>query len=475
MPLDELAGALTGSLVLPDHPDFETARLFHGRPGTPAGVVRAADVDDVRHAIAAARRAGLPVAVRGGGHSTWESVPGALVIDLRALNRVEVAPADPEWVDAGADADPGGPTLVRIGGGAVWGEVADALAPHGLAISSGDTRSVGVGGLTLGAGIGWLVRLRGLAIDQLVGAQVVTAAGDVLEVSEEAHPDLFWGLRGGGGNLGVVTRFDFRAHALPGIVRVSIELDGADLPALVRAFRDTLRAAPRELNGTLLRTPAMGPTMPSRTLMELAWAGTDEAAARAAAAPLLALPQVRSVTVAPAEYRDLLQEPPMPPPGVPMPTIVDQNGWFESLDDETVAAMIAALEHAETPGVLVRWLGGAFGDVAPTATAVAHRRAEAFVMTAGFVMPDAPPGAEDRMRAALEPFADLAMGLYGNFTNATTPGLAARMYPAATLARLRALKRAWDPENLFRRNHNVTPAPLVDPGPEPATPPSPLT
>jgi len=464
MPLEELAGALTGSLVLPDHPDFETARLFHGRPGSPAGVVRVADVEDVRLAIAAARHAGLPVAARGGGHGSWETVPGALVVDLRALNRVEVAGPDP--ADASA--------LVRVGGGAVWGEVADALTPHGLAISSGDTRSVGVGGLTLGAGIGWLVRLHGLAIDQLVGAQVVTAAGDVVEVSEEAHPDLFWGLRGGGGNLGVVTRFDFRAHALPGVVRVSIEIDGSDLAGTVRTFRDTLRAAPRELNGTLLRTPPMGPDAPSRTILELAWAGTDEGAARAAVAPLLALDHVTAATVAPAAYTALLQEPPMPPSGVAMPTIVDQNGWFESLDDETVDALVAAIDAAQTPMVLVRWLGGAFGDVPPTATAIAHRQAEAFVMAAGFVLPGMPEDSAARMRAALEPFAERALGLYGNFTNSVEPGLAARMYPPATLARLSALKRAWDPDNLFRHNHNVAPTPPGDPGPEPATPPVPL-
>lgn len=132
---------------------------------------------------------------RGGGHSAWGTLPGGLTLDISALDGISVAG-----------------TRVSIGGGARWGDVAGALAAHGLAISSGDTASVGVGGLTLGGGIGWMVRAWGLAADQLVGAQVVTARGDVVEATATSHPDLLWALRGGGGNFGVVTRFDFEAH-----------------------------------------------------------------------------------------------------------------------------------------------------------------------------------------------------------------------------------------------------------------------
>ncbi|HSK34325.1 MAG TPA: FAD-binding protein [Propionicimonas sp.] len=450
MSIDQLTSTLNGSLVLPDSPDFANARLHHGLPGDPAAVALVADVDDVVAAIAAAREEGLPVAVRSGGHSMWESVPGALVIDLHALNHIEVDAATP----AGAD----GTRLVRVGGGATWGEVAGELARHGLAISSGDTRSVGVGGLTLGAGIGWLVRVWGLALDQLAGVQLVTAEGDVLEVNARSHPDLFWGVRGGGGNLGVVTRFDFLAHPLAGVVHASITLDAGDgLRPLVRAFRDTMRQAPRELNGSLVRTPAMGPQMPSRTLMELAWAGTDEAAAHAALAPLLALPQATSSEVASGAYIDLLQEPPMPPPGMQMPTIVDDNGWFESLDDDVIDALLAACDAAGSQMFMVRWLGGAFAEVDPDATAIAFRSAEAFVLTAAFVAPDAAANEAERVKAALAPFVEHSLGAYGNFTNSVAPGLSGRMYPPRTLARLRSLKREWDPDNVFSRNHNVVP------------------
>lgn len=450
MSLDQLTSTFTGTLILPGSDDFDEARLHHGMPGDPAAVVRVANTDDVVAAIAAAREDSLSVAVRGGGHSMWESVPGALVIDLHALNRIEV--------DRAPAAD--GTRLVRIGGGATWGEVAAQLGQHGLAISSGDTRSVGVGGLTLGAGIGWVVRCWGLALDQLVGVQLVTADGEVLEVTAASHPELFWGLRGGGGNLGVVTRFDFRAHPLAGVVHAAITLDvSAGLPTLVRAFRDVMRAAPRELNGSLVRTPAMGPEMPSRMMIEAAWAGTDEVAAGIALAPLLALPQVVSSEVEAVAYVDLLQEPPTPPPGMQLPTIIDENGWFASLDDDVIDALVAAADAAGSQMFLVRWLGGAFGDVDPQATAIAFRSAEAFVVTAAFVLPDAAAGEAERVKAALAPFAEHSLGAYGNFTNSVAPGLSGRMYPPPTLARLRALKRDWDPDNVFSRNHNVAPLP----------------
>lgn len=449
MSLAQLAATLDGTLVLPDSDDFETARLFHGRRGEPAAVVHVADVADVAAAVLAARAEGLPVAVRGGGHSMWESVPGALVIDLSALDSVE-PDEDPA---PGGD----GTRLVRIGGGATWGKVADTLGERGLAISSGDTRSVGVGGLTLGGGIGWVVRGWGLAIDQLVGAQLVTADGEVLEVSDDANPDLFWGLRGGGGNLGVVTRFDFLAHPLEGVVHASLALDPAGLRDALRAFRDVMRAAPPQLNGSLVRTPAFGPEFPSRTMLELLWAGPDEAVAREVLAPLLALPSVVSSEVAGGAYADVLQEAPMPPPGMTMPTIVDSNGWFASLDDPVLDALLEAAEQAGAQMLLVRWLGGRFSEIDPWATAVPFRTAEAFAMTAAVLPPDASPSDIAAVRSRLGAFSDHALGAYGNFSNSIEPWVVDRMYPPQVRERLGALKQQWDPGNLFARNHNLAP------------------
>src|SRR3954469_17664911 len=175
MTVSTLKDLVPGRVIGPEDPDWDEARRFHTGTGEPTVVVRASTVDDVRAAIRYAAAERLDIMVRSGGHSAWGTVPGGLTLDLSALSAVHV--------DG---------TLVRVGGGAVWGDVAAALAEHGLGVSSGDTKSVGVGGLTLGGGIGWMVRAWGLAADQLVGAQVVTARGEVVEANDRSHPDLLW-------------------------------------------------------------------------------------------------------------------------------------------------------------------------------------------------------------------------------------------------------------------------------------------
>lgn len=196
-------------------------------------VRRPSTVEEVAEVVRLASREAVPLTVVAGGHGPWSHAPAeGIRLELGGLSGIEV--------DG---------TTARIGGGAVWGDVATALAGHGLALSSGDTASVGVGGLTLGGGIGWMVRAWGLAADQLIGAQVVTASGEVVEASSATNPELFWALRGGGGNFGVVTRFDFTAHRLPGIAFAESVIDG-DATAVLRAARDLLRDAPRELTVT---------------------------------------------------------------------------------------------------------------------------------------------------------------------------------------------------------------------------------
>ena len=213
--------------------------------------MRPTSPQEVGAALRWATEAGVDVAVRSGGHGSWAPLPGGLLVDLAAFTRVEVDDDD----------------VVRVGGGAVWGDVAEAIAPRGLVLSSGDTRSVGVGGSTLGSGVGWLVRSVGLAADQLVGVQLVTADGGVVTASEDENPELFSALRGGGGNFGVATRLDFRATRLGHVVFGTAPVDGDDLPATIVGVRDAMRAAPRELVVTLVSLPPMGPgTAPAPTL-----------------------------------------------------------------------------------------------------------------------------------------------------------------------------------------------------------------
>jgi FAD/FMN-containing dehydrogenase len=380
--------------------------------------------------------------IRGGGHSAWGGVPGGLTLDISALDEVEV--------DG---------TRVRVGGGALWGGVAHALAERGLALSSGDTASVGVGGLTLGGGIGWMVRAWGLAADQLVGAQLVTARGEVVEVTETSHPELLWALRGGGGNFGVVTRFDFEAHPLDGVVHAVYGLEGDARPVL-RVLADVLADAPRELTVTYMDVPAMDPNAPAGASITAVWAGTDEDAARRALAPLAGAPGVTEREFGVQDYPDVLMEAPEFDPEQPMPGFVGGNTLLGALDDDAIDRLVTFREQHPASVVLLRSLGGAYADVAQDDTAFPARDATWFAMAGAF---DIPGMLDDEGRAHVtaewEAIEAKGSGVYGNFTVSTDETIAQRMYPPATMARLAAIKHAWDPGNVFCRNHNVKPVP----------------
>ncbi len=436
---DDLRAGLTGTVVTASDPDWDDARLFHSGIGEPDLIVRPADIDDVRAAVTYAARADLPVVVRGGGHSAWGSVPGGMTIDLSDLRDIAV--------DG---------TRVRVGGGATWGAVAAAIAPRGLGISSGDTASVGVGGLTLGGGIGWMVRAWGLAADQLVGVQLVTAAGDVVEATDATEPELLWALRGGGGNFGVVTRFDFEAHPLPALVWVELAVAGDARPAL-RALRDVLRDAPRELTATYMDVPAMDPSAPPGASITACWLG-DEADARRLLAPVLAAPGVTEVAFGPAAYPEILADMPPADPARPAPGFVGGNTLLVELDDDVIDRLVAFREAQPASVVFLRSLGGAYGDVAAAATAFPARGATWFAMAGAFDGPHLDGAERARVEADWAAIAREGAGVYGNFLTTTDPAVAATLYPADTMARLSRVKRAWDPGNVFRRNHNVRPA-----------------
>ncbi|HEX5857659.1 MAG TPA: FAD-binding protein [Microbacterium sp.] len=440
MQIEVLRAELTGRVVAPHDEDWDAARLFHSGIGDPAVIVRAGSVADVAAAVRWAAAEQVPIDVRGGGHSMWGTVPGGLTIDLAGIHDVQV--------DG---------TLVRVGGGATWGAVAATLSEHGLGISSGDTASVGVGGLTLGGGIGWMVRAWGLAADQLEGAQLVTAGGDVVEVSAGSHPELFWALRGGGGNFGVVTRFDFRAHELPAVVWTELALRGDARPVL-RGLRDALRGAPRELTVTYMDVPAMDPSAPAGATITACWAGDDPDAARSALAPLRALEGVSESDAGVRAYPDILMEGPAFDPEQPMPGFIGGNTLLAEADDAVLDAL-ASFREAHPPSVLfLRSLGGAYGDVPQQSSAFPAREATWFAMAGVFDL----PGTTDDDRAAIvaewDAIAAAGAGMYGNFTTETDGSVVQKLFPPATMVRLAAVKREWDPQNLFSRNHNVAPA-----------------
>jgi FAD/FMN-containing dehydrogenase len=421
----------------------ESARGFLG-PGAPALVVRPRDPEEVAAAIGDAVRDGLAVSVRSGGHSFagHSTNTGGVVIDLRRLDSVEV-------LDAGR-------RLVRVGGGATWAGVAEALAPNGWALTSGDTTSVGVGGLTLGGGVGWMVRRHGLTIDHLHAARVVTADGRLLRASADEHPDLFWALRGGGGNFGVVVDLDFVVQEVATVHHGAITYALDDPVGLLTRWRDAMRSAPDELSSTVTLPPRF-PGAPAVAMVVVCYAGAPGAPvteADAAIEPLLELGTVTEAGITERPYADVLEEP-FRPAGV-RPAF--RNTMVRDLDEEVFEAVLATHQAGPPTAVAIRSLGGAFGRVPAEATAFAHRDAEAMVVGMVILPEDADEAA---VTGALRPWRDVAAlgsGAYVGFQGSATAEDVSAAYPAATYARLADVKARYDPGNVFALNHNVAPA-----------------
>jgi FAD/FMN-containing dehydrogenase len=439
------------AVLTPDDDAYEAAR--HIEPGgvdwRPAAIVRPADAAGVARTVGFARDAGAELAVRAGGHSALGlgRGPGALTLDLRGLDSIEL--------------DTDGRTA-WAGGGLTAGAYSQAVGAHGLVTPFGDTASVGIGGITLAGGVGLLARSRGLTIDSLVGAEVVTADGEIVVADADHEPDLFWGLRGGGGNFGVVTRFRYRLHELPTVVGGLLLLPAT--PESVAGVVAEAEAAPREL--TVIATVMVAPPMPFVpaewhgrlvTMANVCWSG-DPDAADSALAPLRDVAARAGGAILdmirPGTYAGLLE------PGPEGSIVATAGGFFaDDLDAAAAAHLLGELESSEAMmrAVQLRVLGGAVGDVPSDATAFAHRdvRLGGYVMAAG-------PSAEavEGYKPWVAALADRLRqrdGAYAGFVGDGNPELAPVVYPGATWDRLAAVKRAYDPQNLFRGNLNVPP------------------
>ena len=449
--LARLRAAFDGQVIAPDDPGYDQARvLFYGGwDRHPGAIARPTDAAGVARVVTLARDAGLELAVRSGGHSTagHSTTEGGIVLDLSAMDGLEI---DPEGRTAWAQA------------GLTAGAYTAAVGKHGLATGFGDTGSVGIGGITLGGGVGFLVRKFGMTIDSLLAAEVVTADGRILQVDGEHHPDLFWAIRGGGGNFGVATRFQFRLHELPSIVGGLLLLPAR--AEVVEGYVAAADAAPEELSGiaNVMVAPPM-PFLPEAAhgqlvvLALLCYAGDAEAGERALA-PFRALAEPLADMLQPMSYAEMFAP---EEEEEYHPTAVSRTMLVDTVDREVAGAIMRHLEASDAPVRVaqLRVLGGAMARVPADATAFAHRDSRIMVNLAAFY-----EGPDDRVvrQAWVDEFAAaLHQGdsrAYVNFLGDEGPDRVHEAYPGSTWDRLAEVKRRYDPGNLFRLNQNIPPA-----------------
>jgi hypothetical protein len=451
-----LAAPLRGRVVTPDDDPYDDMRrTFLGDvDGHPAAIVRVADRDDVATVVGFAREHGVELAVRSGGHSNagHSTTEGGLVLDVRDLDAIEL------------DAD--GRT-VWAGGGLTALDLTVATEAHGLVVGLGDTGSVGITGLTLGGGIGYLVRKHGLTIDSLLAAELITADGALHVVDAATEPDLFWGIRGGGGNFGVATRFKYALHDLDSIVGGFLVLPATT--DTIEGFVATAASAPEELSAIANIMPAPpAPFVPPDAqgklaiLAQLVHSGDPEAGERAIQ-PFRRLATPIADLLGPMSYRDIY------PPEDPSyrPTPVQRTMFLNGVPLDAAATIVRYLEASDAPlrAVQLRVLGGAMARVAPDATAFAHRRSRILAVVVAFH--DMTPEDRARRRLWVDELAghlyDGDDGAYVNFLQAEGESRVRAAYPGATWDRLTAIKRRYDPSNLFHRNQNVPPADGIQP------------
>ena len=446
------AARLRGDLILPGNQEYEDARVIWN--GTydhhPAMIVQCVDAEDVRLAVKFAYEQGMPLSVRSGGHSIagYSTNDGGLVIDLSHMKAITV---DPEKRTA------------RLEPGLTWNEVAQTLQPYGLALSSGDTGTVGVGGLLLGGGIGWMVRKYGLTIDHVHAIELVTADGEFLRASADSNAELFWGLRGGGGNFGVVTAFEVDVYPAGIVLGGAVFYEMAEAEAILREYTRYTSSAPDELTTMAMLmaappAPFIPPAQQGKPVVTIFVCYTgDLAQGEQVIAPLRKLGTVVADVIAPIPY----------PVMFAFTEEASKRGFgqyvrslfAQSLSDEAIQTIVTAAGRAISPETMVqiRILGGAMGRVPVDATAFAHR--DKAVMISVFSTEWQPGNREHFVRAeqlwqAIAPYTE---GVYSNFLMDEGERRVHQAYPPETYERLVALKNRYDPTNLFHLNQNIVP------------------
>ncbi|AMB60414.1 FAD-linked oxidase [Microterricola viridarii] len=422
-----------GAIEPGDH-DYAAVHSTYMRGGQPGLVLRPRTVEQVKDAVAFARRhPDVPLGIRSAGHgiSGRSTNQGGIVIDVSALNTIEIL--DPEK------------RLVRIGPGARWGEVASALDPHGWAISSGDYGGVGVGGLATAGGIGFLGRANGLTIDHLRAVELVLADGSHVRASADENADLFWAMRGAGSNFGIATAFEFEAAEVPGVGWAQLVLDASDTAAFLEKWGATLEASPLDTTSFVV----IGGARPGEPVLARIFAMVDSVDPDTIISrlqPFADISPMYQQSVQLLSYGEAL----MPAQGDANEgsgEVNSRSGLLEHITPEFAQAAARLLASGASYFFQIRATGGAASVVDPDDTAYAHRAANFSVAAMG-----SNPDRLDRGWAELEPFFD---GLYLSFDSSLNPRRIHDAFPPQTLARLRALKAEYDPSHLFTDNFAI--------------------
>jgi FAD/FMN-containing dehydrogenase len=445
----ELRALFNGRVIAPDDPRYESARtvFYGGIDRRPAAIIRVADAGDVSRLVSLARETGLELAIRSGGHSNagHGTTEGGIVLDLSGMKDLQInVQARTAWAETGLTA----------------GEYVSATAAHALMTGFGDTASVGLGGITLGGGVGYLVRKHGLTIDNLLAAEVVTADGQLLHVDDQNHPDLFWAIRGGGGNFGVATRFQFQLHDVDLILGGMLCLPAT--PDGIASFIALAESAPDELStiANVMTAPPM-PFLPADVhgkqiiMAMMAYSGDVESGQRIIA-PFRALATPYVDMIRPMHYPEMF------PPDQEgyHPVAAGRTMFVDHIHRSEAEMILDRLQRSKASMAVtqLRVLGGAMARVPSDATAFAHRKSRIMVNLAALYEK---PEEKEIHEAWVSEFAATLRqsdrGAYVNFLADVDEAQVRAAYPGGTWERLAAIKARYDPDNIFRLNQNISP------------------
>jgi FAD/FMN-containing dehydrogenase len=449
----KLISNLRGELILPGDAAYEAERkVWNGSfDSYPAAIMRCVDVEDVKTAVNVAREQAMTLSVRSGGHSIpgYGTNNGGLVIDLSGMKTITVDPVR---------------RTARLEPGLTWGEVAKTLQPFELAMTSGDVGSVGVGGLLLGGGIGWMARSYGLTIDNLRSVELVTADGQLRRASADENPELFWGLRGGGGNFGVATAFEVNLHPGGTILGGAVFYEATEAERILQEYVRIATAAPDALSTEVMLAlappaPFIPPDKQGKPMVGILICYTgDINEGEQVVAPLRQIATPIADLIVPMPYPDLFALTAIGE--VPGLQHHGRSLFVETFSDEIVHTLVEATQAVMSPETMVslRVLGGAMSRVAPEATAFAHRDKQGMVLIThyGALSLDA-ASLHTRTEQIFQALSPYASGVYAGFLANEGEQRIRQAYPPETYERLVALKNQYDPNNLFRLNQNIPP------------------